>query len=128
GLALAEDLGSRLGAVELHELGEQAHLREVEILEQRRKRDETVNPARALHCAAKLLQLRQPGPFDRLRHFRAAPRAPVTGEIMPKGIADHNAVSGVRAGKPDAAACRGVTACGQPRAGHVAAPKYLSQK
>src|SRR5262249_17753857 len=41
---------------------------------------------------AERLQLRQPGSLRRLRHYRLAPRAPVTGEIMPKRRADNNAV------------------------------------
>src|SRR6267378_8055394 len=69
-LAFADDFYARLRAVGLHEPAQRANFRQVEVLEKRRERDETVNPVGELCGAAQRLQLRQPGPFRRFCHLR----------------------------------------------------------
>src|SRR2546425_4121854 len=56
-VTFADDFDARAGAVDLHELAQQADFRQIESFEKRRERDEAVNPAGELHGIAQRLQL-----------------------------------------------------------------------
>jgi len=58
-----DDFHARLGAVGLHELAQCADFRQVEVLEKRRERDETVNPVDKLCGGRPATRAAPAGPF-----------------------------------------------------------------
>jgi len=59
GLALADELGADAGAVDVHELGEQAGFRRGEVLQQRAARDQRVDLAREPARVAEIFEMRE---------------------------------------------------------------------